>query len=173
MKKLLIITLIFISNLCVAQKINNDSIKVKINAVSLNFFGTTPVSGIAYERIISNRSSIEFGLGYVYFKNDISAGIGYKFYLNKIDVNKIKFYTGLSVLYQNHGSIYTLDDFAGYIPFGISYFSKKGYFWGVDIGPSIGTSTMEEMNQYEENKIYIVHHTMFGPYLGLKFGYRF
>ena len=103
--------------------------EIKRNAISANLLGTSSVIGITYERLLSARTSLEFGIG------AIGLGAGVKFFPSKVKQSRGIFHTGLSATYHNSlgwGSVVDL-----YLPIGLSLFGEKGLNFGIDIGPAL------------------------------------
>lgn len=152
--------LLIISFPLFGQSTDTSSIGLRKNAISLNFFGSTPAIGITYERVLSKRFTAEFGLGLP------SVGIGAKCYPTYLKTNKVKFYFGLTTTYVNTGVLYGgyengWEGFVIYVPVGISYFGNQGFSFGVDIGPG---------------RAIPIYHYDGGSFLAfgnLRFGYRF
>ncbi len=101
--------------------------KIKKNAISANLLGTAPVLGITYERLLSQYTSIEVGLGL------FSLGTGVKVYPWKAKTGKVVFHTGGTVTYF----VFPLggEVVIAYVPIGFSFFSSGGFNFGLDIGP--------------------------------------
>lgn len=79
---------------------------------------------------------------------------------------------GLSLMYTFEKSKYFLNNTVAYIPIGISYMNKKGFIFGLDLGPAFDYYTIDAYNIIE-NKPSTLTFFNIGPYGGLKFGYRF
>lgn len=153
MKKFILIISIVLCSLTVFSQSNTDGIRK--NAISFNFLGTTPVIGLTYERIVSNHVSLEVGVGLP------SIGVGAKVFFNKIQEQQMMFNTGLTVFYVDFGDGYLISGSGVviYVPIGLSYYGKKGFNFGIDVGPGINTGN--------EDGVIII------PYAGLKLGKRF
>lgn len=105
---------------------------IKKNAISLNVAGATPVAGILFERLLSQKFSLEFGLGF------ISIGGGLKFFPFNAKSNTLLFHTGISA------SAFVWSEDSGpitYIPFGVSFFGKNNFNFGIDVGPGFSTES--------------------------------
>ncbi len=120
------------------------------NAISVSFFGPTPVLGITYERILTRILAIEVGIGFP------SAGLGLKFYPVGLRINQPMFHVGITATYfaSEESEMTPAPTFLIYIPFGISVFKKRGFNFVFDLGPGYAWDR-------------------FIPYGNLKFGYRF
>lgn len=159
---LLGLSIILFSSLLMSQEKNQDTIndfkEVRKNAVSFNFFGTTPIIGITYERAFSRYFSIEAGFGL-----PLGIGAGLKIIPWGIKESKLLFHFGLTVTYINTGD----NEFTGtsgvltYIPVGISLYEKRGFNFGFDIGPGF----------YRDSSVN--HFVSIIPYGNIKLGYRF
>jgi len=153
-KYLILICILFLSSTIYSQEIKNETDEIRKNAISFNILGTTPVLGITYERIVSDKISLEIGLGLP------SIGVGMKVFPSGIREGKLMFHTGITATY-----IETVDFWGGdeegkviaYVPLGMSYFGKAGFNFGIDVGPGV---------RFEDE-------TAFVPYGNLKVGYRF
>ena len=109
------------------KKIVND---IEKNSVSINFLGSSSIIGVTYERILSKKFIFEVGVGYV------GLGLGTTYYPFKIKKSMVCPYTGIkSILIVLPG---VFGAYGGYIPFGITYFSKHHYNIGLDFGPALG-----------------------------------
>ncbi len=150
---LLSLSLVFISFLGNTQESASGIDGMRKNAISLNILGTTPIVGITYDRIVSEKVSIEIGAGIP------SVGAGFKYYAWNIKESKILFHVGLSTsfIFSEAFDVWGTSDnsgvFMGYLPIGMSYFGKHGFNLGVDIGPAVAAQVI--------------------PYGNLKLGYRF
>ena len=133
----MILSLVFLSSFVYAQETNSDFDSMRKNAISFNILGATPIIGITYERIVSKNISLEVGAGIP------SVGAGFKYYPWGIKESKILFHTGLtgSIVFSEAFDIWGTSDsngvFLGYLPIGISYFGKKGFNLGLDLGPAV------------------------------------
>ena len=153
-KYLILIFILFLSSTIYSQEIKNETNEIRKNAISFNILGTTPVLGITYERIVSDKISLEIGLGIP------SIGVGMKIFPSGIREETLMFHTGITATY-----IETADFFGGgkegkviaYVPIGMSYFGEAGFNIGIDVGPGV---------RFESE-------TAFVPYGNLKVGYRF
>jgi len=105
------------------------------NSISLSAFGTSPVIGITYERLLTKAISAEAGVGF------FGLGIGVNYYPFTVKQGKVNFYTGIKYSYIEDFLIFDLAehfyDSKLYIPFGINYLSSWNMNFGLDIGPAI------------------------------------
>ena len=153
-KYLILICILFLSSTIYSQEIKNETNEIRKNAISLNLLGTTPIMGITYERIVSDKISFEIGLGIP------GIGVGMKVFPFGIRERKLMFHTGITATYVKFKAIWGGGDVEGviaYLPLGMSYFGKHGFNFGIDVGPAAGI--------YDE--------TVLRPYGNLKVGYRF
>lgn len=152
-KYLILICILFLGSTIYSQGIKNETDEIRKNAISFNLLGTTPVLGITYERILSNKISFEIGLGLP------SIGVGMKIFPYGIREEKLMFHTGITATYIDLGE----GDYIGgqgglaYLPLEMSYFGKAGFNFGIDVGPGVVVSD----------------ETTFVPYGNLKLGYRY
>lgn len=150
---LLIFAFFLISFSSIAQERTSSIEEMRRNAISFNFLGSTPLLGITYDRIVSEKVSIEIGAGIP------SVGAGFKYYPWNIKESKVLFHVGLSTsfIFTEPYDVWGTSDktgvFMGYLPIGISYFGKNGFNLGIDLGPSVAAKVI--------------------PYGNLKLGYRF
>ncbi len=105
------------------------------NALSFSAFGTSPILGITYERLLTKSMSVEAGVGL------IGLGVGVNYYLFGLKARKVNFYTGLKYSYIDDLILFNLDeqfyDEKLYVPFGINYLSPWNMNFGLDAGPAI------------------------------------
>ncbi|MEP6261154.1 MAG: hypothetical protein ABJ092_06220 [Gillisia sp.] len=150
---ILCLSIIFISYSGNAQEATSGFDGMRKNAISINILGTTPLIGITYDRVVSEKVSIEIGAGIP------SVGAGFKYYPWGIKESKILFHVGLTGSYvfsealDVWGNSEKKGIFMGYLPIGISYFGERGFNFGIDVGP--------------------VAAAIVAPYGNLKLGYRF
>lgn len=97
--------------------------------VSGNLLGAASIVGISYERMVSNKLTWEVGLG-------VGIGAGISYYPKEIQKAKWCFYTGFKL--NSAALVGSGGGYGGYIPFGMTYFSKTGFNFGVDLGPALG-----------------------------------
>lgn len=142
---------------CIAQNEEKWEPVTKRNSISLSVAGTTPFLGIAYERLISDRFNFEAGLGV------FSVGFAIKYFPFPIYNNKMVFHLDLGTnLFATPFDTFGSGDFSNtnYLAFGLTYFGKDGFNFGLGIGPSINYDfTFNEISQ--------------SFYGNLKLGYRF
>ncbi len=133
----LTLILVFMSFFVNGQETTSDFDSMRKNAISFNILGATPIIGITYERIVSKNISVEVGGGIPSF------GAGFKYYPSGIKESQMLFHTGLSGSFVESSSfdVWGTSDntwvFLGYLPIGVSYFGKKGFNLGVDLGPAV------------------------------------
>ena len=110
-----------------AQNSIEASLEIEKNSISGNIFGTSSVIGVTYERIMSKKIIFEAGVGY------IGLGAGVSYYPFDVQLSKFCPYLGAKFsTFVPEGVI------IGYIPFGLTLFSKNKVNIGIDIGPSYG-----------------------------------
>jgi hypothetical protein len=161
-KKILLSIMFLISTLPIfTQTSSKEDVELRKNAISFNILGPTPFVGITYERVITKNFIAEAGLGWVSF------GLGVKVYPSQIKTAKIKFYLGVSGMGFNfnaaQGNFYYFgaEEYYVYIPIGFSYFSKRGFNFGFDLGPA----AYYDVSAYDP--------WSYGALGNLRFGYRF
>lgn len=162
MKKItIIITLLLCTIFSFSQDKKSELEGIKKNGISLYLFGTTPVVGVTYERIISEYMSLEIGVGTPGF------GVGAKIMPFKIKASSMMFTTGLTTIYADYGNSFLANGkrVIVYVPIGISYYGTKGFNFGIDVGPAYRI-TIKDPNGYNDNSQFI-------PYAGIKIGQRF
>lgn len=127
---------------------------IRKNAISFNLFGTTPLLGVSYERLLSNKVSVECGVGIP------SIGVGIKYYPYKVKQSKASLYLGLTTVLFNSGDneITGANGSLFYFPVGFSYFGNKGFNFGLDGGLAV---VREDI------------FTTGYPYINIKLGRRF
>lgn len=162
MKKITIITALFLCSIIASSQDHKDGINgIKKNAISFNFIGTTPVIGITYERIVSENMSIELGVGIP------GIGAGLKLMPFKIKENTMMFTTGFTAIYADYkdGWLANGKRVQFYVPIGISYYGRKGFNFGIDIGPAYRSFINDSNGPTNDNG--------FIPWAGIKIGMRF
>lgn len=119
----------------ISQSVQSQEKRERKNIVSASFFGTSPILGFSYERLLSKSFSAEVGVGL------IGLGAGVNYYPFTVQERKVNFYTGIKYSYVEDLIIFDLkDQFYDeklYIPIGINYFSPWNMNFGLDIGPAI------------------------------------
>lgn len=162
MKKLICITsIVLFSSAVFSQDHKKDFDGLKMNAVSFNLLGTTPVVGLTYERIVSDYMSLEIGVG------SNSFGVGTKIMPFKIKASMMMFTTGLSVFYADYkdGFLANGKRTQVYVPIGVSYYGIKGFNFGIDAGPAYRIYHNDPNSNVDDNG--------FLPWAGIKIGMRF
>jgi hypothetical protein len=147
-----------------AQGGTNRSSEVKKNSISANILGTGSYIGFTYERLLFSKLNVEVGIGL------IGIGGGITYYPFKANPKRICPYFG--VKYTSHAIVDGAHKTVTYIPFGISYFGKGMFNFGIDIGPAVRhhispgyMPTLEEQEKYP--------FTDYGIFGNLKLGFRF
>ena len=132
------------------QKSLNNIEGLRKNAISFTFFGATPILGITYERVLAKKLSLEIGVGLP------SIGLGLKIFPRNIRVNKAMFHIGITATYfaSQESEMTPPPSLVVYVPIGVSYYGKKGFNFGFDLGPGLAYQRVI-------------------PYGNLKFGFRF
>lgn len=136
-----------------AQTAADKEIAQPKNMLSLNILGTGTYVGIAYERFLKDRLSVEASLGF------IGVGAGMTFYpFKKIAVGELNPFLGLKTTYNTMGS--GGEKSITYLPFGMTYFTKKKLSISADFGPAywvnlspFGKVTQEVSAQYPNANI--------------------
>src|SRR5680860_972489 len=90
---LILICFLFLSSTIYSQEIKNETNEIRKNAISFNILGTTPILGITYERILSDKISFEIGLGIP------SIGVGMKIFPYGITEGELMCDTGITTTY--------------------------------------------------------------------------
>lgn len=119
--------------------------KIKKNAISANLLGTSPVLGITYERLLSQYTGIEVGLGL------FSLGAGVKVYPWKAKTGKVVFHTGGTVTYFSLPLAGEL--VVAYVPIGFSFFSPGGFNFGLDLGLAYWQDSFGSVNLWGNLKV--------------------
>ena len=123
------------------------------NSISGNILGSSSILGITYERYLSDRIIVEFGVGMV------GIGTGFNYYISQIKTESWCPYVGLKystlILVDMGGGILT------YIPFGVTFFtsSRLKLNIGADIGPSYAKWISSDFMEFEstETKTFLLH----------------
>lgn len=140
-----------------AQNSIEASLEIEKNSISGNIFGTSSVIGVTYERIMSKKIIFEAGVGY------IGLGAGVSYYPFDVQLSKFCPYLGAKFsTFVPEGVI------IGYIPFGLTLFSKNKVNIGIDIGPSYGKLVDYDSGGFEISGS--MHFFLLG---NLKIGMRF
>lgn len=108
-----------------SQGIQNSFAQLRKNGISLNLLGASPFFGLTYERLLARFLSLEVGLGV------IGAGAGVKVYPFKAKEAKAIFHTGITIATEALSEVTVT-----YVPIGMSYFSRGGFNFGIDLGPA-------------------------------------
>jgi len=165
MRNLLIVILIIVVS---AFQVNAQAISenktIQKNSISGNILGTGSYLGFSYERLFKQRVSAEIGIGL------IGLGTGISYYFRKVEAKKLIPYIGLK--YTSHAIVDGEHKKVTYLPVGITYFGKRYFNFGFDIGPAVRRHmspgympTPEELARYP--------FTDFGVFGNLKLGFRF
>jgi hypothetical protein len=130
LKSLLILFCFSLVQACYGQTTDTTIIQNKnqlSNSIALNLGGTSGTVGIAYQRFLSDKVSLELGIGL------LGIGLGMQLYTEWMYV---PFYTGLKTSYNIQGSGGTR--LINYIPFGLNNVTTKEnrLFFGIDVGPA-------------------------------------
>lgn len=128
--KLIIFFTFLISNNVKAQKTDTINNEMEKNSISTNIFGCSPLVGITYERYLSRKFIYEIGIGI------LGVGTGITFYPFDIKNSEFCFYTGAK--FSAVSLLMVGGAYGGYIPFGVTFFSKYRFNIGLDIGPALG-----------------------------------
>ena len=137
----------------------------KYNSISFNFLGTGSYIGFSYERIIKNRIGLEIGLGLL----GIGAGVTYyPFYIRTL--GGFSPYTGIKTTFNTRGSGDKKN--VTYIPFGLTYFTRSAFAFGIDIGPSYQTN-FSPLGKVTTEHAATFPNAQFLIYGNLKISYRF
>jgi hypothetical protein len=160
-KLILIISVVLFSATVFSQDHKKDFKGIKMNALSLNLLGTTPVAGLTYERIVSQYMSLEIGVG------SNSFGVGTKIMPFKIKESMMMFTSGLSIVYADYknGFLASGKRTQLYVPIGVSYYGTKGFNFGIDAGPAYRAFAKDANSNGDANG--------FIPWAGIKMGMRF
>lgn len=144
----------------IAQTFDEKSLEE--NSFSGNFFGTSSVIGVSYERIISDKIILEGGIGLV------GIGAGFSYYPFNIKKSKFCPYTGIKI------SSLVLVDIGGgsivYMPLGLTLFTKNRVNVGMDIGPAYGKWNEANGRPFQDKE---PTSTTLYFYGNLKIGFRF
>lgn len=99
--------------------------QLRKNGISVNLLGASPLFGLTYERLLARFLSLEVGLGI------FGVGAGVKVYPFKAKEGKAIFHTGITRAAEAISR-----KTVTYVPLGISYFSRGGFNFGIDLGPA-------------------------------------
>lgn len=128
--KIIVFFAFLISNNVKAQETETFKNDIETHSVSGNVLGSSSLVGITYERVLSKKFIFEVGLGYV------GLGTGITFYPFKIKKFNVCPYTGIKFSFLVLPEV--VGAYGGYIPFGVTLFSKHRVNIGIDIGPALG-----------------------------------
>ena len=152
-KKYVIIVLILLcSSNVLSQTLIDKSDSIRMNSISINLFGASPLIGISYERLLTKKISIELGIGLP------NMGVGTKIFPFNYSENKLIFYSGFTITFTLIPSPLA-NSLVSYVPLGLGYYGEKGLIFGIDLGPGI-------YKEYSFSPIFI-------PYGNVKIGKRF
>lgn len=148
------------------QEITKNDNEIEKNSFSGNLLGSSSLIGISYERLLSEKFVFEIGVGIV------GIGTGITFYPFKIKLDEICPYTGIKI--SSVGLVDVGGGYGGYIPFGLTFFSKHRINVGIDIGPALGEWVDAGGHHmiYDPNIDYSNTHPIY-VYGNLKIGIRF
>lgn len=107
------------------QGASDSFAQLRKNGISLNLLGASPFFGLTYERLLARFLSLEVGVGF------IGVGAGAKIYPFKAKEGKAIFHTGITIATEALSEVSVT-----YVPIGISYFSRGGFNFGIDLGPA-------------------------------------
>jgi len=145
-----------------AQKAGEEDGQIERNSLSGNILGAGPLIGITYERVLSDNFMGEVGIGLV------GIGTGITYYPFRIKVAKLCPYTGLKF------AAFAIVDWGGnstgYIPFGLTFFLKRGLNLGFDFGPAVHTYNPADFPPDRRDDPV---RTFYGAFGNLKLGVRF
>jgi hypothetical protein len=148
-----------------AQEIDSSNYKIEKSSFSANFMGSSSLFGITFDKVLSEKLIWEIGFGYV------GIGTGITYY--PFEINKSSFcpYFGLKVSFLVLPEV--IAAYGGYIPIGVTYFSKHRINIGIDIGPALGELAEGggPPAEYDENSSNNRIHKI-NVYGNLKIGFR-
>ena len=128
-KLIILISLLITTNIA-AQNTSTKNFGIEKHSVSGNILGSSSLVGVTYERVLSKKFIFEVGFGYV------GLGTGITFYPFKIKKANVCLYTGVKFSFLALPGVFGA--YGGYIPFGLTFFSKHRLNIGLDFGPAIG-----------------------------------
>jgi hypothetical protein len=129
-KKTVLFGAFLLSMTAEAQKATHDEGIIEKHSVSGNILGSSSLVGVTYERVLSNSFIFEVGFGFV------GLGTGITFYPLKIKKSNVCPYTGVKFSFLVLPEVFGA--YGGYIPFGLTFFSKHRLNIGLDFGPAFG-----------------------------------
>ena len=124
-----------------AQEVEQSNAMIERSSFSANIMGSSSLGGITFDKVISDKFIWEIGLGYVGF------GTGLTYYPFNIQKSKICPYTGLKFSFLGLPEVVMAG--WGYIPIGVTFFSKQRLNIGIDVGPALGK--MKNVSNPEKN----------------------
>ena len=150
-----------------AQETSSGDFEIEKNTISLNVLGTASYLGVSYERLIYERLNLEVGVGLIGY------GAGVTIYpLRKAEINKLSPFVGIK--YTKHGMVDVGARSITYIPFGLSFFSKRMINISGDLGPGFfyykTAPGGPQFTKEEKAKYPFSYYNIFG---NLKFSFRF
>lgn len=173
------IVLFLILNLIGASALQGQSTELPTrlveekNAISFNLGGSTGGLGIAYERHIQNRVTLEAGLGYWLVGGGYGAGVLVYPYA-KTTLDKANIYFGIrhshqafTTLLTDHYSIRT------YIPIGYSFYTDSHFTISMDIGPSFHKEIGYSFTFIDSGRVITRNKTRNSVFGNLKVAFRF
>lgn len=154
MKRLTILLFLLVITNTFSQETENF-IKER-RSISLNFLGASSLAGFTFEKKVSDKLIMEFGIGAT------GIGVGLTYYPKRMILSKLSPYFGLKL--NTIGMVHYGVVYGGYIPIGGTYFSKSKFNFGFDIGPALAFIDLETKTHVETKII---------PFGNLKIGYRY
>lgn len=130
------------------------------SAISANFSGVTGLVGVSYDALLSKKWSVELGGGFP------GMGAGFTFYPWAVERGKERFHIAQRSVF--FFAPWEPNKFQHAICFGVTFFGKKRWNWGIDLGPVYehNTSSLNYLDNGNPN-------SPFNLMLNFKAGYRF
>lgn len=149
--KIAILFIFFASRILVAQTEETLSNSIKAHSVSIKLLGspTLPL-GISYGQMLSDRLSMEMGVGVFSF------GAGVEYYITNPRKHRINLNTGIYGSYDYNGFPMI------YLPLGVSYLGKNHFQYNLNVGLL-----------YAQNENFIDNRNKTSPWFGLTISKRF
>ena len=146
--KIAIFLILFAPGILNAQDMSPKTNPIGAHSISLRLIGppTMPL-GISYGQMLTDRLSMEIGVGIISF------GSGLKYYITDPQKYRFNLYTG------GYGSVFYDGGPMFYLPLGVSYMGKKSFQYNIDAGVL-----------YEENSVF---GNTTSPWFGLTISKRF